>query len=244
MKSNKQKNTNIEIIYEDERIIAINKPAGYLTLPDRYDFSAPSLVRYLESIYEQIFVVHRIDKETSGLIIFAKDAESHKFLNEQFMEHSLQKIYHAVVRGSFNKDELEVDIPIMANPSGKAMMIPSARGKSALTIFRPIEKFRLATLLECDLITGRQHQIRVHCSTIGYPLLVDSLYSGVNDFYLSSIKRKFNLQKDESENPIIERLTLHSYSLKFEHPDGQELKLNAEYPKDFSILLKTLRKWG
>jgi 23S rRNA pseudouridine955/2504/2580 synthase/23S rRNA pseudouridine1911/1915/1917 synthase len=244
MKSNLIEKSGIEKIYEDDRIIALNKPAGFLTLPDRYDRSAPSLVRLLESVYENIFVVHRIDKETSGTIIFAKDAEAHKMLNEQFMEHSLQKVYHTVVRGSFNKEEIEVDIPIMANPAGKAMMVPSARGKYALTILRPLEKYRLASLLECNLITGRQHQIRVHCSTIGYPLLVDSLYSEVSEFNLSSIKKRFNLRKNDVEVPVIKRLTLHSYSLKFEHPDGNEMKLIAEYPKDFSVLVNILRKYA
>ncbi|MBX3044607.1 MAG: RNA pseudouridine synthase [Candidatus Kapabacteria bacterium] len=234
----------IDVIYEDERIIALNKPAGMLTLPDRFDRMAKSIVRILESVYPSIFVVHRIDKETSGLIIFAKDAEAHKFLNEQFMEHSLTKVYHAVVRGVFNHDELEIDIPIMANPNGKGGMVPSARGKYAITVVRPKEKFRLATLLECNLITGRQHQIRVHCSTTGYPLLIDEMYSGVKEFYLSSIKRKFNLQKNETEKPVINRLTLHSKYMKFIHPDGAEMKLESEYPKDFDVLIKLLRKYA
>jgi 23S rRNA pseudouridine955/2504/2580 synthase/23S rRNA pseudouridine1911/1915/1917 synthase len=234
----------IDIVYEDNRILALNKPAGFLTLPDRYDRSAPSLIRLLESIYESILVVHRIDKDTSGLIIFAKDAEAHKMLNEQFMEHSLTKVYHAIVRGVFNKTELEVDIPIMANPAGKGGMVPSARGKYALTKMRPLEKFRLASLIECNLVTGRQHQIRVHASTIGYPLLIDEIYSGVSEFNLSSIKKRFNLRKDETEIPVMKRQTLHSYSINFVHPDGHELKLTAEYPKDFKVLVQLLRKYA
>jgi len=236
--------SNVDIIYEDERIIALNKPAGMLTLPDRFDKNAPSLVRLLESELPNVFVVHRIDKETSGLIIFAKDASAHKMLNEQFMDHSITKVYHAVLRGSFSHDELEVDIPIMANPNGKGGMIPSARGKYALTIIRPLERFRLAVLVECNLITGRQHQIRVHTAAIGYPLLIDEQYSGVKEFYLSSIKRKFNTGKDVTEKPIMKRLTLHSSYIKFIHPDCQEMKLNAVYPKDFEVLIKVLRKYA
>ena len=231
-------------VFEDERIIALNKPAGVLTLPDRYDRNAPSLIRILESIYPEIFVVHRIDKDTSGLIIFAKDAEAHKMLNTQFMDHSITKVYHAVVRGVFNKEEIEVDIPIMANPAGKGGMIPSARGKYALTIMRPLEKFRLASIIECKLVTGRQHQIRVHAATIGYPLLIDEIYSGVSEFFLSSIKKRFNLRKNEVELPIMKRQTLHSFYMKFEHPDGNEIKLEAEYSKDLTVLTKLLRKYA
>ena len=234
----------IEKVYEDERIIAINKPPGMLTLPDRYDRNAPSLVRILESIYESLFVVHRIDKDTSGLIIFAKDAEAHRFLNHQFMEHTITKVYHAIVRGVFNHNELEVDIPIMANPSGKGGMLPSARGKYAMTIMRPAEKFRLASLVECNLITGRQHQIRVHAATIGYPLLIDEIYSGVKEFHLSSIKKRYNLRKNEVEVPVMKRQTLHSYYMKFIHPDNYEMKLQANYAKDFDVLMKLLRKYA
>ncbi|GAB1370363.1 RluA family pseudouridine synthase [Candidatus Kapaibacterium sp.] len=244
MHSDILKNSGIEIVYEDDRIVAINKPAGFLTLPDRYDRTSPSLIRVLESVYDKIFVVHRIDKETSGLILFAKDEDAHRFLNQQFMEHANKKIYHAVVRGSFSKEYLEVDIPILSNPTGKAKMIPSARGKYALTLIKPLEKYRLASLLECQIVTGRQHQIRVHCSTIGFPLLVDNIYSGVEEFYLSSIKRKFNLRKNESEVPIIKRLSLHSYSIEFEHPDDHKLSLTADYPKDFKVLIQILRKYA
>lgn len=244
MQNKELEKNDIKVIYEDDRIIALNKPAGMLTLPDRFDRNAKSLVRILESIYENIFVVHRIDKDTSGLIIFAKDAYSHKFLNNQFMEHSLSKVYHAIIRGVFNYEELEVDIPIRANPAGHGGMIPSARGKYALTILRPLEKYRLASLVECNLITGRQHQIRVHTSTIGYPLLIDPIYSGVSEFYLSSIKKRFNLRKNEEEIPVMKRLTLHAAYMKFEHPDGKEMKLEAEYPKDMDVLIKLLRKYA
>lgn len=231
-------------VFEDDRIVVLNKPAGVLILPDRYDKQALSLVRMLEAEYGEIFIVHRIDKDTSGLIVFAKDAEAHQMLNNQFMEHSITKIYHAVVRGLFNKENFEVDIPLLANPTGKAGTIPSARGKYALTIFNSLECFRLASLVECRIVTGRQHQIRVHAAVIGYPLLVDPLYTGVSEFYLSSIKKKFKLAKQESESPIIKRLTLHSYFMEFIHPDGNKIQLTADYPKDFEVLTKLLRKYA
>jgi len=234
----------ISTIYEDDRILAVSKPAGMLTLPDRFDRHAQSLIRILESVYDSIFVVHRIDKDTSGLMLFAKDAQAHKMLNQQFMDHSLTKIYHAIVRGVFNKDELTIDIPLMANPNGKGGMVPSARGKYAATIVKPLKKFRLASLLECNLITGRQHQIRVHLKTIGYPLLIDEVYSGVKEFNLSSIKKRFNLRKNEEEVPVMKRQTLHSYSIDFIHPDNNEMNLVAEYPKDMKVLLQILNKYA
>lgn len=124
-------------------------------------------------------------------------------------------------------------------------MKPSARGKEARTDIRVLEKFRVATLVECNLITGRQHQIRVHCSAVGYPLLVDADYGTSAAFLLSSIKKRYNLAKDAEERPIIDRVTLHAYSITVTHPGTEQpLTVTAPYPRDFAAALNVLRKYA
>lgn len=234
-----------QIIYYDDDIILVDKASGVLSIPDRFDKNLPNLRILLEDKFGRIWVVHRLDKDTSGIMVFALNPESHKSLNTQFEKLSVAKIYHAVVSGWIPEDEFEIDIPLTTDPSDKGQTIPSARGKEALTKVRVLERFTIATLIECNLVTGRHHQIRVHCSTIGNPLLVDNIYGKNDAFFLSHIKRRYNLKKGEEEKPIIDRLTLHSYSLEFEHPKTKEqLFFEAPYPKDFSALLNVLRKYS
>ncbi len=239
------KDIEFEIIFEDDNLVAINKPAGLLTIPDRYNKKIPCLSRILEDKYGKIFVVHRLDKETSGLMIFAKNPETHKNLNTQFQEKQVQKIYHAVVGGVVGRDKTDVDIPLLPNPFGGAGVIPSARGKESLTIVTVIERFRSSTFVECNLVTGRHHQLRAHVAAMGHPLLIDDLYGENTEFMLSSIKRKFNMKKHDVERPIISRITMHAFSLDFIHPiNNEKMHLEAEYPKDFRVLLQVLRKYS
>lgn len=234
-----------KIIHYDDDIIVVDKASGVLSIPDRFDKNLPNLRMLLEEKFGRIWVVHRLDKETSGIMVFARNADSHKDLNTQFEDQTVTKIYHAVVSGWIAEDEFEIDIPLLTDPSNKGKTIPSARGKEALTRIRVLERFSIATLIECDLVTGRHHQIRVHCSTIGNPLLVDDMYGTNEAFFLSHIKRRYNLKKGEEEKPIIDRLTLHSYSLLFDHPRTKErVEFIAPYPKDFSALLNVLRKYS
>lgn len=235
----------IPVIYEDDYLLVLSKPAGFLTLPDRYDRNAPNLKNYLEKKFDEIYVVHRLDKDTSGVIIFAKDLDSHKFLNQQFEQNLIKKIYHVVVSGVIIDDEMKIDIPISQDYRKPGRSKPSATGKDSLTILRVLERFRNTTLVECNLVTGRHHQIRVHCSAIGHPLLVDEFYGRSDAFFLSSIKKKYKYKKNEVERPLISRVTMHSYSVDFIHPvTNESLSLTAEYPKDFEALLKMLRKYN
>lgn len=238
-------NLNIEIIFEDEDIVVVTKPPGMLSIPDRYDPKLISADKVLRKKYGNIFVVHRLDKETSGVMVFAKNAGAHKHLNTQFQEQQVKKIYHAILSGILPKDEIEIDIPLMTHPGKKGEMIPSVRGKESLSVFRIIEKFRMATLVEVDLVTGRQHQLRAHASALGFPLLVDSIYGDQDAFYVSSVKKRFNLKKGTEEKPLIDRITMHSYELSFIHPgSGEKLSFKTEYPKDFSAALRILRKYA
>ena len=241
----KVNNPNLDIIYEDENYVFINKPAGLLSIPDRYNINLINLRTTLENKYGEIFVVHRLDRDTSGAIMFAKNAEAHKFANDSFENQSIKRIYHVIVRGMFPADELEIDIPLLTDSSERGRVVPSARGKYSLTKVRLLQKFRLATLLECELVTGRQHQIRVHLAAIGHPLLIDGVYGDSSEFYLSRIKKNYNADKNIEEKPIFNRLSMHAYSLIFDDIfTNKEINVSAHYPKDFEILTKQLKKYS
>lgn len=239
------KEKKFEISYIDDDIVVLSKQAGVLTIPDRYDKNLPNLRQMLKAILGNIFVVHRLDKDTSGIMIFARNADSHKFLNEQMMKNKVKKLYHCIVSGIVQENTFDIDIPIIPHPFKPGLSLPSARGKESLTRVKVLKKYRIATLLECDLVTGRHHQIRVHCASVGHPLFIDPDYGNQSEFYLSSIKRRYNLKKGEEEKPIINRISMHSKFISFVHPKTLKiLTFEANYPKDFSALLNVLKKYS
>lgn len=232
-------------LYEDESLLVIDKDAGILTIPDRYNHNLRSLSQILKEKYGNIFIVHRLDRDTSGIMIFAKDEDTHRELNNDFENHKIKRIYHVITQGVIPQDYIEIDIPLIQSRQKSHIMIPSAKGKESLTKLKVLERFKNATLAECELVTGRHHQIRAHLQAIGYPLLVDELYGNNSVFLVSSIKRKYNLKKDTEEQPLISRLTMHSYSIQFIHPKTKvQLSFTAEYPKDFSALIQILEKYS
>lgn len=241
----KIQNLPYEVIYEDDFIIAVNKLAGILSIPDRYNEEIPNLKKILNEIYDEIFVVHRLDKGTSGVMIYAKDAKTHKLFNEMFEEQSIEKIYHVLVKGIFTPNEIDIDIPILPSMGKKGLSMPSARGKQSLTKVKVLERFDRATLLECNLVTGRSHQIRVHLATLGFPLYVDSDYGGNESFKISDFKKRFNLKKNTEEKAILDRLSMHAYSLRFFHPvTNEQIYITADYHRDFAAMLQILGKYN
>lgn len=239
------KKNSLTILHEDEDVVIVNKPSGLLSIPDRFKRDEPNIRRILEQKYGKIFVVHRLDKDTSGVMVFARNAPSHRSLSMQFEHHTIDKRYLAIMAGVMPKDDLDIDIPLMPNPRVPGTMMPSARGKESHTSVHVLERFRVATYVECQLKTGRQHQLRVHCAAVGFPLLVDSTYGRSSEFRLSQIKRKYRLQKDVEEQPIMSRTTLHAHSLTFTHPSsGEPCTFVADPPKDFKALLTVLRKYS
>ncbi|MBL7998162.1 MAG: RluA family pseudouridine synthase [Candidatus Kapabacteria bacterium] len=242
------KKQKLDIIHEDDDVIIVNKPPGLLTIPDRFRASLPHARGILEESREKVFVVHRLDKDTSGVICFAKNAAAHKHLSLQFEHHTILKKYLAVVSGRVEKDDIDIDIPLMPNPARPGTMMPSARGKESFTHLHVMERYRIATLVECTLKTGRQHQLRVHCATVGYPLVIDELYGNATEFFVSTVKRRYNISKKDrfnEEKPIITRASLHAAVLGFTHPrTGQHVQFSAEPPKDFSALVNVLRKYS
>ena len=233
---------SLDIVFENERFIAINKPAGLLSIPDR-EQSQPSLKDMLLTRYGTIFTVHRLDKDTSGLIVFAKDEETHKYLSQLFEGRKVEKYYRGLVYGIPGKRSGTIDAPISEHPLHKGLMTVHRNGKESLTGYEVIEEHRSWSLVEFRLHTGRTHQIRVHAKHIGHPLACDELYGDGKPILLSSLKHKYKLSKhDEEERPMLNRLALHSYRLKFTDSDGTVIDLVAELPKDMRALLQQLKK--
>jgi len=232
-----------DIVFEDAHIIVVNKAAGVLTIPDRYMPNLPNLRATLSKTREEIFVVHRIDKETSGLVMFCKSAEVHKVISVLFEERKIQKKYRAIVQGTVAGEEGTIDSPILIQKD-KAKVSISPKGKESITHYKVIQKFRGYTHLELELETGRRHQIRVHLYSLTCPIVCDSMYGDTGPFFLSKIKRKnFNLKKYEEERPLLSRQALHAYSLSFTHPTTNELmEFKVDPPKDMRAVLTQLRK--
>ena len=234
-----------DIIHDDESIVIVSKPAGMLTIPDRFDKDFPNVRAFLLDMFGEIFTVHRLDRDTSGVLIFAKNAEAHKHLSLQFEHQSVSKTYTAIVRGIVSKDYQEIDIPLIADTRKKGLMRPSARGKESFTSIQVMQRFRMATLLECKPKTGRLHQIRVHLSAIGYPLLVDPDYGSNSEFKLSTIKKKYNVGKDQEERPLLSRTPLHSTSIEFLHPlNDRKVRYSSDLPKDMTATINVLSKYA
>ena len=240
----KKKNI-IASLYEDDHLLLVNKPAPLHCIPDRFDSKVPDLHTILQRKHGNLFVTHRIDSETSGLVCFAKTAETHKGLSQAFAGRKVSKTYLAIVEGKLPQTAGKIDMPIAPSTKRKNIMrINYNMGKESLTRFEVMETFKHYSLLKMMPITGRTHQIRVHLMALGYPLAVDSVYGGKDGFYLSGIKRRYNLKKYEEEQPVMSRVSLHAHELEFEHPTtGLPVHFTADPPKDFSAVLRLLRKY-
>lgn len=236
------KKAGVELLYQDDNYLVVSKPSGLLSIQDRYKAEVENLKQILLDEFGEVFTVHRLDKDTSGVICFAKNIEAHKDLNEQFAHGEIRKIYWAFVKGQPAISEGHVDMPILNDMKNSGRMLVNKDGKEALTYFRVIENYGTVSLLECFPKTGRTHQIRVHCHYLGCPLLVDPLYHGVSEFFLSKVKRKFKHAKYEEERPLVTRLSLHAKSLTFRKLDGEILTVESDLPKDLNALQKQLDK--
>ncbi len=237
------KNRHPDTVFEDADYVFINKPPGLLTIPDRFDVNAPSLYQILTERFHEIYIVHRLDKDTSGLVAFAKTTEAHRHLCHQFEKHTVQKTYLALIIGLPAQEAQIITLPIAEDPKFPGRMIISHHhGKTAHTEFRIIEKFRNYSVAEVTPKTGRTHQIRVHFKAIGHPLAVDPLYGNARGIYLSDFKPDYRFKEGEPEKPLIARLTLHAASLRFQHTNGEMITVQAELPKDFRSVINHLRK--
>ncbi len=227
------------ILFEDDDFIVINKQPNISTLEDRHD--SENLLSMGRKYFADLQVCHRLDKDTSGCLIFAKNDASYRHVSLQLQNHQVRKVYHAVVEGNKQYDKISIDAPIYVRSAGGAK-IDFLKGKKSLTRVQSIETFRKFSLLECIPTTGRLHQIRVHLSYIQSPIVGDDRYGG-RPLFLSQIKSKYTKSKRE-ELPLIRRFALHAHSIEFANLSDEKLSFTADYPKDFKVLLIQLRKHG
>ena len=233
---------NLNIVFEDDDIIVINKPFGLVTHPGAGNLSgtlANALLHYDSSLssLDRVGIVHRLDKNTSGLMVVSKNIKSQKFLVDQLQTHSVEREYSAIVYGHMISGG-SINKPIGRDSKDRVKQAVLANGKEALTHYRAIDRFKNHTHVKVILETGRTHQIRVHLSHIGYPLIGDPVYGGRVRFP----KKASQQLKDVLIN--IQRQALHSKKLTLIHPTtGKSMSWKAELPEDMLELLSTLRKY-
>lgn len=235
----------LEIVFEDDVMVAFNKPTGLLIAPDRWDKSLDNLMQRVHDHQSPTtFNVHRLDKDTSGLVLCAKNTETWKRLFGWFASPKVVKRFLAITRGVPREATFEVALPVATNPQRRGRMMVSKQGKKARTTFQILETFRGYALLSATPETARQHQIRVHLAAVGTPILADPYYGDGRPLLLSSIKKHFKLPR-EGERPLMGRTALHAEALEFPHPvTGIATLVKAPLAHDFELTLKYLRKFA
>jgi 23S rRNA pseudouridine955/2504/2580 synthase/23S rRNA pseudouridine1911/1915/1917 synthase len=242
----------LEILHDDDSFVAVNKPAGFSTVSERWDHQAPCLIDMLWDLWKQKdpealkpHVVHRLDKQTSGVILFARNGSAQSHLRQQFMNREVQKRYGALVcdlpspaRGTsiFHVDE---------NPARPGSMRFQSDGKECVTDYRVLEAFRDHSWVEASPSTGRTHQIRMVMAKLKTPCVCDPLYGDGESLFLSSFKKGYRSGKSTVERPLLDRLGLHALSISVLHPEtGQPITIEAGFPKDLRATLRQLRRWS
>ncbi len=221
-----------EVLYEDPHLLCINKPAGLLSIRHGYDPALPYVTSLLEPHFGRLWIVHRLDRETSGVFLLARSPASHKAMNTAFEARQVHKTYHAIVAGRPPWDNYLADLPLKidADRRHRTLVVPVG-GKPAQTRFTVLYAESSCSLLEACPLTGYTHQIRAHLLALGFPILADMLYT-LPPRHDSSLA---------SPHAVIPRLALHAYQLDFPHPvTGQQLHLAAPYPEDFREALHKL----
>jgi RluA family pseudouridine synthase len=212
----------MEVLYADGNFLVVNKPSGLATVPGSWEEESTSLLEVLEADYGRLWVVHRLDKVTSGLVVFARNAETHRLLSMQFERHETHKLYHTIVDGVPAWDDHTARHPLRINVGhSHRTIVDNAKGKPSETAFHVLERFDRFALLTAAPATGRTNQVRVHAYALGYPLLGDTLYSA-------------------PATDLIGRPALHAQSLEFTF-DAKPFHFSSPYPADFAQALDKLK---
>jgi 23S rRNA pseudouridine955/2504/2580 synthase/23S rRNA pseudouridine1911/1915/1917 synthase len=243
----------LEILFDDADLVAVIKPAGLATIPGRAETDSvlERLGRQLRlpsagTADPRIRVVHRLDKETSGVLLFAKNSAAQRFVSRQFMDNTIAKEYLALVAGrpTESSGRIEADLAPYSGNSQR-MAVVKHGGRPAITQWKIEARYRDSTLLRVFPKTGKTHQIRVHLKHIGHPLMIDPLYNSPRPgaepgIFLSRFKRDYKPNRGQQERPLIDRLTLHAEKLRLTHPNGTVLELVAPPPKDLRATINML----
>lgn len=227
------------ILYQDDNYTLVNKPPHLSSLEDRND--PVNLLMLAKKQNENSQVGHRLDKETSGVVVIANHNDAYKHFADQLQNREVKKVYHAVLDGLHKFRDFEADEPLYS--SSNKSRVDFRQGKPSLTLIETLEIFKKHTLIKCFPVTGRMHQIRAHLAHHNATIVHDQFYGGETS-YLSQLKKNFNQKKWEDERPMIERVALHASAIAFKNLDGSILEMDAPYPKDFEVLLKLLRKYN
>jgi 23S rRNA pseudouridine955/2504/2580 synthase/23S rRNA pseudouridine1911/1915/1917 synthase len=233
----------IGIIYQDENILVVNKPSGMLVIPDRNIYENKTLVGILKNqLKQKLLVVHTIDRDASGVLVFAKNPETYKNISVQFENSKIRKKYIVLLSGVLEENKGTINKPLVI--SGRNVRI-DITGKESITDFKVLENFRSYTLVNALSLTGRKHQVRIHFWSLGHPLAIDGEYGVSDPIFLSSFKRGYKIKRGKIEKPLISRLTLHAATLTLTLPGSSEEKtFEATLTKDFEVVVKQLRKYG
>jgi len=237
-------------------LLAVNKPSGLLSSPDRYDPDRPNLMKLLHAgiaegkpwarqrNLDYLMNAHRLDFETSGVMLLAKSKPVLVNLANLFGSEKPLKQYVALVQGAAKEERFEVNAALAPHPVRIGeFRVDTKRGKRARTRFEVLERFAGWTLMRCEPLTGRTHQIRVHLRHAGLPIIGDELYGG-KPLLLSRLKSGYRLKPGQAERPLLNRVALHAEELTLQHPVGDEtVKIVAPWPKDLTVAVKYLRRF-
>lgn len=241
--------TKVEIIYQDDDIIVINKPTGVSVTKDRTGQAQLTDIlagQFTPAVCAQLRLVHRLDKDTSGVMLLAKNIQAQTKFTTYFEKREVKKTYLAIVAGFVSNQQGIIDAPLTRDPKNTALMcIAKKKGKESVTNWRLLADFGRFALLAVQPLTGRTHQIRVHLPSVGLPLAIDLLYGSSRPILLSEFKSEYRLGKFQTERPLIERLTLHAYQFVIPaEAEGQPDCFVAKLDKKFAACLKMLTKYN